>query len=407
MRSLLRISLAIVVTLFVVSIPTSPAFADDCKYSPTLKHGGDFPGEPEAMKLMDPQRVWPMSRGKGVKIAVIDSGVSDRSDVMGDGKVTSLKNLTHEHGDATCDQNGHGTVVGAIISAREAKKEKLPYYGMAPDSTLMSVKILRDTEQMSDGKVVAGLIADGINASIDAGADIINISAAAPNTAELKAAVKRAQKKDVLLVVAAGNKDQNGNQGAEYPAAYASKHKTYPALLAVSSATPDNVVSNKSNIGPYVDIAGPGFKPVGPNPNGDGTWVGADTRDDNAFTSFATPYVTGTAALVKARYPGMGGAEIATRITKTAEHPAGGRDEGVGYGMVDPYRAVTADLDPHDARKPGDVAGFSTGGDPQSMSRMIAALVAAFVVVLAIAIAVGRSVFPRARRRKRELAAGE
>jgi membrane-anchored mycosin MYCP len=97
-----------------------------------------------------------------------------------------------------------------------------------------------------------------------------------------------------------------------------------------------------------VDLAAPGDNIVGLSTSGN--VINASIDDDQfkpiAGSSFAAAYVSGVAALVRAKFPQMPATEVIHRLTATAHAPAGGRDDVIGYGVVDPLAALTWDVPP-------------------------------------------------------------
>ncbi len=149
----------------------------------------------------------------------------------------------------------------------------------------------------------------------------------------IRDAVAYARNKDVLLVAAAGNRQGKG-LGSSFPAAY-------DGVLGVGSIDIEGARSSGSQIGPYVDLVAPGAGVLGATRIGGHTyWTG---------TSFAAPFVAGTAALVRAAWPKLSATEVTRRILATAAPARGGKHSpDYGVGLVDPYRAVTDGLSTKD-----------------------------------------------------------
>ena len=158
--------------------------------------------------------------------------------------------------------------------------------------------------------------------------------------------------------------------------------------------------------GPWVDLAAPGADIVGLSTSGN---VINASIDEDKFkpivgSSFAAAYVSGVAALVRAKFPQMPATEVIHRLTATAHAPAGGRDDVVGYGVVDPLAALTWDVPPR-ARRDG--AGRTEAPlhvpppppppDPRP-ARVLAAQIGAGVVVVG-AVLWGTTVWRRKHQR--------
>jgi membrane-anchored mycosin MYCP len=300
-------------------------------------HGGALPGPsgtcppqhgiaaptqtPWAQQALSYSSVWKFTQGRGVTVAVIDSGV-DANPQFGDrvtiGPDLAASDSTGAPGDADCV--GHGTSVASIIAA--APMAGIPFAGVAPQATILSIKITNSTDSISPAAVTTA-----IRDAVDMGANVINLSLASPNSPQLRSAVDFALSHNVVVVAAAGNDDGNGT-GPFYPAAY-------PGVLSVGAVGPDGSLASFSDTHTPVTVTAPGV-------NVTGAWPGAFPDAYNpgdSGTSFATPFVAGVAALVRAYYPRLPAAQVVQRIKATADGAAG---PGTGNGMVNPVQAVTA-----------------------------------------------------------------
>jgi type VII secretion-associated serine protease mycosin len=287
--------------------------------------------EPWALTRLRPDLAWPLSTGAGVTVAVIDSGVSGEHATLA-GKVRRGTDLVTPGGDGTCDENGHGTLIAGIIAGREATSGGFRYYGVAPGATIVPVRVLRD-QQRAVGGELSTVVATAIRYAVDqARATVINLSLTAEATPDLEAAVRYAVGRGVVLVAAAGNGGgQSGaRSGAQYPAAY-------PEVIAVGGVDTGDKHVTSSSTGDHLDVAAPGDRISGPSPRGGGYLYTTE-----GGTSFAAAYVTGVAALVRSYDPNLTPAQVADRIERTADHPAGQRNAEVGFGVVNPARAVGA-----------------------------------------------------------------
>ena len=204
--------------------------------------------------------------GKGVKVAIIDTGV-DTSHVSLSGiKITeiSLLNEDDSHGNL-----GHGTGITSVIAGQTED-----FVGIAPSTEILSVRVLNES-----GEGDSFTVAKGIVEAVDQGADIINLSLGGMDSSiVMDNAIEYAKLNNVLMVSAVGNE---GVQGVSFPA----RHKD---VVAVASVDAKSRVSTFSNYGDEVDIAAPG--------------VGVITAwEENEFihfsgTSIATAFVTGALA---------------------------------------------------------------------------------------------------------------
>jgi thermitase len=215
--------------------------------------------------------LWQITTGsEGTIIAVLDTGIDGNHQELS-GKVIAEVNLTDSP--TVSDIHGHGTHIAGIISAKD---DALGISGIAPDCSLLNVKVADDL-----GTCQASALARGIIWAVDNGASVINISIeiGEPST-ELEKAIEYAWNQGSLLVAAAGN---SGSDAPAYPAYYEN-------CLAVSAIKPDNNLAPLSNYGDWVSVLAPGFNIYSTLPgNGYGFKTG---------TSFACAYVSGLAALL-------------------------------------------------------------------------------------------------------------
>jgi type VII secretion-associated serine protease mycosin len=280
---------------------------------------------PYPQLMLDFTDVWPLTRGEGVKVAIVDSGVDTSHPQLPSIDTYDVTNTEKK------DCVGHGTMVAGIIAAQDLRSGHVPFLGVAPKVHLISVKAATQPDNNDVGPV-----ADGIRRAADLGADVINVSVTLANFAVLKNAVEYAQRKGALIVAAAGNtaKDKKASEQALYPA-------SYDGVMSVGAIDRDGKVTDFTDAKSRVSVVAPGMQVIS-------TWP---HNSYNALpgTSFAAPYVTATAALVKAYHPNLAAAQIKHRIEATAD---GRTSIGSGYGIVNPLRAVTAVL-PEENRKAG------------------------------------------------------
>ncbi|MCK2221307.1 S8 family serine peptidase [Actinomadura sp. ATCC 31491] len=310
-----RAVLASLLALNLAAAPAAAAAPEECNPKKgTLKLPA---GEPWAQKRLDIKAAWQLTRGAGVTVAVVDSGADYHPQVQ-------LSKIIDETHTGYRDCVGHGTAVSGIIGARYLSG--VPFHGVAPDARIVMVKQSNKTE----GDI--NTLVNAINDAVDAKADVINVSVRASDNASLKAAVQRALDNDIVVVAAAGNVTGPDDQDVPaYPAAY-------EGVLAVGAATPDGKRADSSNAVTPVGVLGPGTDITAP-------WPGRSYMRGLQGTSFASPYVAGTAALVRARFPKLNQEQVRRRIIATADGTSGA---GTGAGMVNPLLALTAVL-PYEA----------------------------------------------------------
>jgi subtilisin family serine protease len=200
---------------------------------------------------------------------------------------------------------------------------------MAPEATILPIRVLLDDQVQFDASL-SGQIGEAIRWAVDEGrADVVNLSLTTVPTTALRDAVRHAIDNGVVVVAAAGNAGSREGSQIAYPAAY-------DGVIGVAGTGKDDRRVPTSSQGEHVDVAAPGADISGPAPRGGGfVYV-------EAGTSFATAYVSGVAALVRAHEPDLTPAQVLERITATADHGPGGWNPEVGYGVVNPARAVGA-----------------------------------------------------------------
>jgi serine protease len=286
------------------------------------------------MRLIGMERAWEVSRGKGVVVAVIDTGVAceqdDKCHLARDFRGIRVKRgYDFVHNDAhPTDDAGHGTHVAGTIAESTNNREGVA--GVAFEATIMPLKVL---SSYGSGKTAD--IAAAIRYAADHGAQVINMSLGMPFPDPIVgAACRYAARKGVTIVCAAGN---GGSEGVFYPAAF-------PQCIAVSAVGPDDTLTPYSSYGRQVTLAAPG----GDKRAGDAGGVlqntvmpdGTSMRDDYFYfqgTSMAAPHVAGVAALVIARGV-TDPAQVRAVLRRTARSK--GPAEKYGAGRLDAAAAV-------------------------------------------------------------------
>lgn len=289
------------------------------------QHGTAAPAiAPWPQKELGFSAVWDRSKGAGVTVAVVDSGV-DANPQFGNRVIPGpdLVAGTKRGIPPGADCLGHGTAVASIIAA--APMSGVSFTGVAPAARILSVKI------SGTDSFPTSVTPQGIMDAVQFGADVINLSLATPDDVPaLRQAVEYALKHDVVVVAAAGNDLPQEGTGPYYPAAY-------PGVLAVGAAGPGGALAPFSDRRTPVAVTAPGVNVTTAYP---GTFPDAYDPDQSG-TSFAAAFVSGVAALVRATHPRLTAAQVVARIKATARGSTGA---GTGRGLIDPVRAVTAVL---------------------------------------------------------------
>ena len=290
---------------------------------------------PAALVRLGARKAWTMATGKGVTVAVVDSGVADANAHFPRGVL--LPGRSFAGGSARQDERTHGTAVAGIIAARSIG-DRSGVVGLAPGARILPVKVVPDDQREEDGDVGVEALADGIRYAADEGADVVNVSlSTGRDDPRLRSAVQHATRQGSLVVASAGNRRtaEGPADGPRYPAAY-------PEVLAVAATDADDRVTEDSVHGTHVDLAAPGRDVL----TSWGAWGDCYLSQDGESTSHATAYVAAAAALVVERFPEDGPAAWKHRLEATAARDRrDARDDAAGWGVVQPVEALTSVLD--------------------------------------------------------------
>lgn len=363
-------------------------------------------GRPWALQRLVFDRLWQDTKGKGVRVAVIDTGVDNTNPQLktavdraagtdllpapkDGGTATGDVKAKAGAKDGTIDPIGHGTKVAGIIAARP--RAGTGFVGLAPEATIIPIR-----QNDDKGTGTAATLAAAIRHAIAKHAGVINISQDTTKPlradSDLALAVREALNKDIVVVASAGNDGLAGTVKSTYPAAY-------PGVLAVAASDRNDERAPFSQTGPFVGVAAPGVDMVSTVPKG-GQCV------DNG-TSFSAPYVAGVAALLRAKHPGWTQAQVVAQIEQTAARAVNGRDEFIGWGVVDPVRALNDDEHPLNAPTPDRaVSNGPAGPEPialqmgETREERIARISIYVLVVtgLLVAVIAGAAIVLRDRR---------
>ena len=286
------------------------------------------PGDPGlsdqwGLKKTGFRSAWDATRGEGVRIAVVDSGIAAGHPDLG-GKVVAQKDFVNEDGVAD-DDLGHGTHVAGIAAARTGNGTGIS--GGCPGCEILVAKTMQGRIGYDSD------VAEGIIWAADNGADVINLSLTGPAPSDLlKRAINYAWNEGAVVVAAAGN---SGDGTVQYPAAYSN-------AIAVAATTRSDERASFSTIGGWVDVSAPGVGVLSTLPGGYGYMNG---------TSMATPHVAALAGLLADE--GLSNEQIKNRIVSNAvDLGPGGRDPYFGIGRMDAARALNRPVQQPPAPEP-------------------------------------------------------
>ena len=317
------------------------------------------------------------STGKGVLVAVLDTGVRPSPRVPAE----PGGDFITADGDGLTDCDAHGTLVASLIAGRPNPGDA--FVGVAPDARILSLRVTseafspsgvqadpNDPNQTQPAASVRTLARAIVHAA-NLGARVINISLTACikatdkiNQDSLGAAVRYAVvERDAVVVSAAGNQNEGGLGGTctQNPLPTAANTSDpfgwggvvtivspawyTPLVVSVGAMTESGQPTDFSLTGPWVSAAAPGERsvalfndaPVNARPGDQGPV-------DLNGTSFSSAYVAGIAALIREKYPNLTANQVVDRLLRTARHPGEGRNNVVGYGPSDALAALTWDV---------------------------------------------------------------
>jgi type VII secretion-associated serine protease mycosin len=291
------------------------------------------------------QPAWSITKGHGVVVAVIDSGVNpDVSDLAR--SVRTGPDLTGVRTPPANPAWGvHGTWMASLI-AGHGHADGGGIIGVAPRSTVLSIRVITDPndpgyrayEHQPASRGQAEL-ATAIRYAVRHGARVISMSLGYTLASRaVRAALQYAYNRNVVVVASAGNSGggirKPGTEGGDGHAPY-SFPANYPGVLAVGAVNGAGQVARFSSENFSVQVAAPGFR------------VPAQGRDGQYWyvsgTSPACALTAGVVALIKSAYPRLTDSQVISAITETtspASRPPGGYDDQIGFGVVDAGAAL-------------------------------------------------------------------
>ncbi|MFI6929931.1 type VII secretion-associated serine protease mycosin [Streptomyces sp. NPDC050287] len=286
------------------------------------------------LDAMRAQEMWRTSTGKGITVAVIDTGVDpDNPDLKGrvlDGKDFAPSSRA---GDEHTDYEGHGTGTAGLIAGTGAYGGGKGAFGLAPGAKILPIRVPAETEDAM-GFARPAYFSKAIRYAADANAKVINISmASVVSSPELTAAVKYAVDRGSLVFAAVGNEVDKGNP-VLYPAAT-------PGAVGVAAVGKNLRRAYFSEYGPQVDMAAPGESMV----HACGGKTGLCKTEG---TSDATALASASAALIWSKHPTWTNNQVLRVMLNTIGAPTDGakRNDSIGYGIVRPRVALQDPGDP-------------------------------------------------------------
>lgn len=356
----------------------------------------DLRGKQWYLDVMRADDMWKVSRGEGMTVAVLDSGV-DSSVPELNGQVLKGIDVSVRPLDANEDKDGHGTSMAALIAGKETGEG---VHGLAPGAKILPVRTAPDTTDP--------LWAKAIRYAVDHGARVINISMAGPGDLESSPltveAVKYALDKGSLIFAGSGNDGEDGNL-RNFPAAI-------PGVVSVGAVDQEGTVTKWSNSASNVALAASGEEIPGRCRKSEGFCA-------TKGTSAATAIVSASAALIWAKHPDWTNNQVLRVMMDTAGKPTTGKVPSIyiGYGVIRPRKVLLdgegnpgpADVNPllaaagtpapspkakNDAKAPApaheEKAAESQGSDNTALWIGLGAAAAVVVVAVAVTVFVRR-----------------
>ncbi|MBB6476163.1 S8 family serine peptidase [Sphaerisporangium rubeum] len=299
------------------------------------------------LDALNAEKAWQVSRGEGVTVAVLDTGVDPSVPVLR-GKVTVAPDMKSSMYDDAPRQGSHGTAMASVIAG---SGQDGGLRGVAPDARILSVPVIADEEQDDDeavepddgvGPMAESPLSRGLRYATDNGAQVISMSLGAYGSQRPdREAIAYALSRGVVLVAASGN-DGDSVYAKEHGTSFWSFPAGYPGVIGVGAVDKKLKPTEFSSDNLSVMVAAPGEDVPAMFPNGGYGLVEG--------TSVSAALVAGVVALIKAKYPALRPELVVQALTSSArDRPRAGYDDKVGFGVVDAAAALT---------KAGELGGY-------------------------------------------------
>ncbi|MEU5435611.1 type VII secretion-associated serine protease mycosin [Streptomyces sp. NPDC020719] len=293
------------------------------------------------LDAMQAEEMWKTSTGRGVTVAVIDTGVNDSVEDL-KGQVLPGLDLSKLPGGVSADYDHHGTTMAALIAGTGRRQGGDGSFGLAPGVKILPIRLPKLDEGTKLGANLAlnnKAMSEGIRYAADHNAKVINISqGVTEGSDEVTAAVSYALGKGALVFASVGNSGDKGNR-VEYPGAT-------PGVVGVAAVDKKIEATKESEHGPQVDLAAPGEEVVSACDGGTEICSGHGTSAASALAS-------ASAALIWSKYPQWTNNQVLRVMLNTAGGPKNGdkRSDYIGYGVVRPRIALKTPGDPGPANE--------------------------------------------------------
>jgi type VII secretion-associated serine protease mycosin len=292
--------------------------------------------EMPALDEIDVSAAWRVTKGKGILVAVLDTGVDPTVPDLTGQVTVGPDYLQGVDPPGYQPPHEHGTYIASLIAGHgRGAGDSMGVIGVAPQARILSVRVIPDDSEpglsaYNDKPQYANAIGEGIRYAVANGARVINMSLGSKQAISgMRTAIAYAISRGVVVVASAGN---SGTSGAFAPYDYPA---SFTGVIAAAALNPDGARAPFSEQNSSVVISAPGVDVVGAGPGDE--YINADG------TSPAAAFVSGVAALILSKYPGLSPALVEQAIITSASHqPPGGYSVDVGFGEVDAAAALRA-----------------------------------------------------------------
>jgi hypothetical protein len=294
-----------------------------------------------AATLIGWQKSEPQLCGAPPLIGMIDTGVDRNHDAL---RGQSVEIIPGPETGKKAASPGHGTAIAALLVGRSSSAAP----GLLPDAKLIAVNAFYNEGGTADRTDVISIVS-AMETLAERGARIINLSFSGPPNEALREAIAAVLARGIVVVAAAGNK----GAGAEpaYPAAY-------PGVIAVTAVDGELGIYHRATQGDYVDLAAPGVDVMAAQPDGG---VAPKTG-----TSYAVPFVTAAAALLRAAHPDLDPGTLRTMLENhTRDLGQPGRDPTFGWGLIEVAQLCPASPDAKPVASATATATDTTAGQAE------------------------------------------
>ncbi|MEJ8644112.1 type VII secretion-associated serine protease mycosin [Streptomyces sp. MS1.HAVA.3] len=298
----------------------------------TPAHADTIRSQQWHLDAMKADEIWKITTGKGITVAVIDTGVNRIPELEGQVVPGAVFPVGDAPGDKDNDYEGHGTGISAMIAGSGKHPSGDGAFGLAPGVKILPIRVPDMLEGANTPSIVAA-----IRYAADSDAKVINISLATGGKPEddrdRAEAVKYALSKGKLIFAGVGNNGNSTNR-LLYPAGT-------PGVVGVGAVDSTGEPTKESQHGPQVDLAAPGMDIVTACKGKTGLCTTHGTSD-------ATALASASAALLWSAHPDWTNNQVLRVLLNTAGKPVDGsqRNDYVGYGVARPRIALQNPGDP-------------------------------------------------------------